>query len=364
LTLLLVIFGFAAIELFWRSMDYRPSVLDNRDLWASQREALAETSRPAVALIGASRIQLGFVPSVFAQMCPKYDLFQLAIDGSQPMAVLEDLARDEGFKGVVLCSFMASALLPEKWAAQGGYVQYYQSEWRLNKKLNRLIRTFLEERLVLINPQFALQRVVPDLLLHQKWPQGYLRTFRNRSRQADYSQVDLDGFAARRIEMDQQGLQQFTPPDAAKWLEQVAKVESLVQRIQNRGGRVAFVRFVTSGEYKRVERGYFPRELYWDVFADNISAVTIHHEDVPSLAHFFAAEGSHLDYREAVPFTRHLVLELCRRQVLDCQGCSNPAETGTAKVGSGGADARLSAPAGETREIPSEGRPASHSSSP
>jgi hypothetical protein len=69
---------------------------------------------------------------------------------------------------------------------------------------------------------------------------------------------------------------------------------------------VIFVRFPTSGVLWELEEQRYPRKDYWDVFAAESRAATVHFKDYPALARFQCPDGSHLDYRDAVPFTKAL----------------------------------------------------------
>ena len=52
----------------------------------------------------------------------------------------------------------------------------------------------------------------------------------------------------------------------------------------------------------------YPRATYWDVFAAQTAAITIHFADEPTLRDFTCPEGSHMDQSDAVRFTRSLVV--------------------------------------------------------
>ncbi|MHC4248019.1 MAG: hypothetical protein ACYS9X_02715 [Planctomycetota bacterium] len=76
------------------------------------------------------------------------------------------------------------------------------------------------------------------------------------------------------------------------------------------------------GQYRAAagEEEKFPRARHWDVFAAGIPAPAIHFLDHPALAAFECPEGSHLDYRDATPFTRALARIL--KGVVDTGGPS------------------------------------------
>ena len=93
-------------------------------------------------------------------------------------------------------------------------------------------------------------------------------------------------------------------------------IEQFVGMIQLRGGRVAFVAYPTIGESWEFEENAYPKAQYWDIFAMQTFATTIHFKDYDELACFDCPDTSHLDYRDAILFTRSLLKVLAERHVL------------------------------------------------
>ncbi len=86
----------------------------------------------------------------------------------------------------------------------------------------------------------------------------------------------------------------------------VERLQSMVSRIQSRGGQVVFVYMPISGIVRKVEFAAFPREQYWDVLAQQTSAITIHFVDYPDLKQFECPEGHHLDQSDGPAFSQKL----------------------------------------------------------
>jgi hypothetical protein len=100
------------------------------------------------------------------------------------------------------------------------------------------------------------------------------------------------------------------------WLQNAQRVEPFVRQIQSKGGRVAFVRFPSSGETSQLECRHFPKEKCWNQFAASTSAIAIHWLDVPQLAKIDCPDTMHLDWRDADRFTSDLIDELLLRGAL------------------------------------------------
>ena len=326
--LLLAAAVLAAMEGFWRSRGFVPSVTDDMDLWCCARDAARDAGSDTVALLGASRVQVGFVHSAFLERCPGYRIVNLAIDGQHPMATLKDLADDDTFRGVVICGCTASSFLPERLNEQQDWVEYYHGEWTPNKKANRLLETSLQQRFAILCSSLSLDRVFRELLNRRLPAPPYIVMYPDRSRIADYCKSDIERVRAFRLNRAREGLRKAKPVSPKEWLDGVLVVESSVRRIQQRGGVVVFVRYVTTGEYHALAEQAYPKARFWDMLARFTSATTIHFEEVPSLSGFECPEGSHLDYRDAIVFTKALADELVRRGVVasHCLTEASPAQ--------------------------------------
>ncbi|MBN2308491.1 MAG: hypothetical protein JXR94_05940 [Candidatus Hydrogenedentes bacterium] len=314
--LALAVAAVGAIELFWRVCGYTPSVVDDKALWCYQRDRVGHAGPGAVVLLGASRIQQAFVPDAFREVCPGHAYIQLAIGGWQPLAALRDIAENTEFAGLVVVSATAAGFLPETVEQQQHYVEYYHDEWGLDKKANCFIRTALQARLVLLYPSLSLQQAAPDLA-RGEWPLQWIWTRADRTQRVDYTRPDLDAFYASRLAVHRDNTERAATLDGyTAWPEGLEAVREWVARIQGRGGRVVLLRCPTGDGFWELDEEYFPRARFWDVLAEHTGAETIHFKDVPEMAGFQCAEGSHLFYEDAERFTRALGRELARRGLL------------------------------------------------
>jgi hypothetical protein len=262
-------------------------------------------------------MQVGFSVDAWKQRFPKTKVIQLAVDGSNPLPALLDLAEDRSFRGTVVCDVEAWSLLTkETHGPQNEYVSYFHHNWGPSKEAECLLRSIIERSFVIANPRFAFPEIV-RYVSSGRWagPQ-YIQMRWDRSVLADYTMVDISWHRERWLRLTRQAaaaLQDAAPED---WLKDVRDVREQVRRIQERGGNVVFVRFPTSGELRKLEEQHFPKAQYWDSFAKLVGAETIHFEEVPALSGFNCPEGSHLDERDAPKFTMALADELLRRGVL------------------------------------------------
>lgn len=298
-----------------RGLGYRPTVVDDKALWAAQRERVySDNGEKTLVLLGDCRMQLGFVPQMLAGQFSGHRVIQLAIEQTCPVATLRDLAADERFDGVVICGLNARLLCEDLWDTQQPYVDYYHNRYTLNEKLNRLLSAAFQQRLTIIHPQLRLDDMIVHLVKTRRLPPPfYLETHADRSRLADYSGVDIQAHRQFTVGRAQWLCTGRSLPSSVKWLEDAMKLEDYVQAIHGRGGQVIFIQFPTTGDHLRYDEFMFPKAQFWDAFAARTSALCLHFQDVPQLADFACPDWSHIDRADAPRFTQELAMVLDER---------------------------------------------------
>ena len=64
-----------------------------------------------------------------------------------------------------------------------------------------------------------------------------------------------------------------------------------------------FLRFPSSGVIWQLENGLFPLTEFWDPLIKERKINAIHFAEYDTLKNFTCPDGTHLDYRDAAPFT-------------------------------------------------------------
>lgn len=303
-------------EVFLRRRGIAPSVTDDPELWSVIRSQ-AGGDRRTLALCGASRIQLGFSTEEAARIEPSIRTLQLAVDGTNAVATLRDLAEDPTFVGTALLSTLSSGFSPETFDDQAPWVRRRAQGFSFDAALNRRWRAALQERAAVLAPEAELRRVIRRMLDRGDLPEQSTILAADRSRSAEYTGLDLESYAVWRLERDRAGLVS-SPKGAAfdRWLLGVDAVEAMTSKIKGRGGRVVIFHDLVTGEYGRVYREAYPRAAYWDQAASRSSAIFIHADDEPEIARLVCPDGSHLNRSDMPAFTRALLAALRRRGAL------------------------------------------------
>ncbi|MEO6537236.1 MAG: hypothetical protein ABIT07_06695, partial [Ferruginibacter sp.] len=101
LTLVLVITSIASWEFYLRSKGIQISYDDGKELWGDKRAMVYEPADKATVLIGSSRNKYDIDMETWKSVTGDHPI-QLAMEGTSPLPVLNDLANDKNFKGKLL----------------------------------------------------------------------------------------------------------------------------------------------------------------------------------------------------------------------------------------------------------------------
>ena len=308
---LLSLMAVIAWEWAVRAKGFEPApVTDTKELWAETRLRASHMGRDAVILVGTSRIQLGINLGVLARYAPSYPV-QLAINGNPFWAVLKDLAEDDTINGTVIVDISMQSIGPPRgFSVAADWVAYTRNSARSQEKVffmpfERVLRDRISKALayrsVGVRPQDLLAAQLQGTTIHG----SYIKMAAGRSVWADYGRIDAHKLYVQRVTIEKGSLP-IAPIEIADFTEQLIALERMVQKIHRRGGHVIFLCMPTSGEIARMENIRFPRKRYWDQLTKTTTARAIHYQDHPELAKYELADGSHLDYRQAISFTEAL----------------------------------------------------------
>lgn len=310
--------------------DIAPTLFDSKTRWQEERLRVKAADKKALVLIGASRIQLGIDPPLLSQLSGMQTI-QLAIDGSSYWPILQGLANDPDFIGTVVVDYYEYSTLdndPANLARR--YESDYQQKktkltyWNFDRLENQLewgLRGSLRSYADGARPMDSLYYRV----INKPYMPQYLRTRSDRSRDADYSKMDMPKFYIGRV---YRNLGKYAPPRNRQFdtyeemltdLQQhiaalpQANTDQLTQKhhllreavdkIRHRGGKVIFLTMPTSGMIHDIENKQYPQAVFWVPLKKALPVTMIHSDEHPTLKAFVCPDGSHLDYRDKARFT-------------------------------------------------------------
>jgi hypothetical protein len=311
ITLSIVVITISIWESFWRLRGFEPSLNDDAQLWISIRRSIPPNDPSAVVLMGSSRMQLDFDTQVFKQYT-NLTPFQLAIDGTSPLPVLAHFADDASFRGTIICDINEANLIAKQTPSVADqWIKAYQHS-KFNAEFEFLLNSFVQETFVFRLPELQPINIWQNITNTGHLPLPfYLKLHADRFKAGDYLLLNkypnysIAAHYNMRLERHKGMYEGLLPVDQAIFESNLQNIQSQVQKIQQRGGKVVFVRFPTSGGILELDEQLLPREQYWNVFAQRVSAIFLHFKDYPDLQ-YNLPDGSHLDYRQAVLFTKSL----------------------------------------------------------
>ncbi|HKO82227.1 MAG TPA: hypothetical protein VJU78_17585, partial [Chitinophagaceae bacterium] len=101
LMLLIVFTAVISWELYLRNKGVTKAYDDGPPLWSHKRAMVYDPADKATVFIGSSRIKYDLDIDTWQTITGEKPI-QLAVEGSSPLPVLEDLAKDENFKGKLI----------------------------------------------------------------------------------------------------------------------------------------------------------------------------------------------------------------------------------------------------------------------
>ncbi len=313
--LILLLLLLAIWEGYWRSQGAIPGYYNSNGEWAQQRRRIDQGEGGKTVLTGSSRILFDVQLQVWEKAAGERPI-QLAIEGTSPLPVLEDLAADPNFTGRVLVG-VASDIFFSGFTFRGDVVPFYHKESPSQRVGNWLSRLLIEPYFAFYDSDFALAVV----LKRQDWPLRPGMSLHNDVRKLLVQEADRNTHLWSKLETDPEyrelarsiWAQRFDGPpplnmDSPEKLQkiidaQIQRAVDVVAKLRARGVQVLFVRSPTAGRYLEFDNKVFPRAKTWDVLLARTGAPGIHFEDYPELQGMDVPEWSHLSHADADRFT-------------------------------------------------------------
>ncbi len=296
-----------SVEWFLRSRGHLRSVTDGKNLW-SMEMSMVVANEADLAIAGDSRMALDFQSDHFELLTGKR-VANLSIDGSSPLPVIDFIANETDFSGVVLVNLDEASILFEGGADKARswtewHTSYGTGAARYNPRLNTMIQAYLQSRLVMFSANCGWRIVerINDPI--------YLETKAHRSKRAFYREMlieeQLHELKQNRMAKDTTWMTVATNDLDGIWTVRTARLKSAQEAIRSRGGQLVFIRLPTTGELGELFDRLYPRDQFWNALGPMTGAETIHFQDHPAMSEFDCPDGSHLNYDDALHLTGYL----------------------------------------------------------
>jgi hypothetical protein len=183
-------------EAYWRAFGAVPGYHNGNDAWALQRARIDNGEGDATVLTGASRVLFDVQLPVWQQATGERPI-QLALEGTSPVPVLEDLAADRNFTGRVLVG-VAPDIFFSGFAYRGDAIADFHKRTPAQRAGTWLARHLVEPYFAFYDSDFAL----PAVVNRQAWPLRPGSRRSTRVRKLLVQEADRNSHMWRKLETD------------------------------------------------------------------------------------------------------------------------------------------------------------------
>jgi hypothetical protein len=310
----------AGWELYWRGYGAIPSYQNSDGSWAIQRRRLDHGEGNATVLSGASRVLFDVDLDMWERLSGERPI-QLALEGTSPTFLLEQLADDRNFTGRLLIG-VAPDVFFSGFEYRAKVQKYYREETLSQRAGQWLSAHFIEPFFAFYDPDFALMTVLrrqpwpprsgvlSRVDVRKLWTQGPDRNTRLWSKvetDPEYQKMAQDIWA-QDFDIPPYKIMELSGPEEVQRVidKQIDRATAAVSKLRTRGVQLVFVRPPSDGRYLEFENRELPRSTTWDVLLQRTGAPGIYFEDYPELQGYWLPEWSHLAAKERPRFTEAL----------------------------------------------------------
>ena len=280
--------------------------IDNSEVsWTNEK--LRAAGAPA-AIVGDSRILFDTDLNRFEALTGVRPI-QLAIHGTSALTLLENMADDKDFKGVLIVG-LADTMFFQPFDGYGGYVhkfKEYRSPYRI---ASNEIDHVLQRRLAFLDSNYRLSvvahRLDPDFRPGVEGPMDDIWKLQEVGEHRQtwmWDRVEYDPAWRARTRWAWKGFKEKFPFTAELIAKGQGRAKAAVDKIRSRGGDVVFIRPPSAPELRVNEEAQVPKEKGWDVLLRNTHSIGIHIDELPAARGLTLPEWSHLSRRCATVFT-------------------------------------------------------------
>lgn len=291
-----------------------PSFRNSDGLWAEQRRRIDRGEGDGWVIVGSSRALFDLQLDVWERLDGRRPI-QLALEGTSPVAVLEDLAEDPDFTGRLIVG-VAPGLFFSGFEYRRSAIDRYReetpSQW-FGQKASLLVEPWL----AFYDFDYALPTILRRQPLSGREGVEFemeVRKLMNMERDRNarlWSRLETDPAyreLARRIWADGWKPLAELPAERRERIlqareRQLERSVAAVEKLHARGVEVVFAQFPYEGHYAVAEPDIAPRELTWDPLIERSGAIGLHFQDHPEMQGYHLPEWSHMTAEEADRFT-------------------------------------------------------------
>jgi len=310
---LALVLGVVALEANAKRLWLRAGDLDNSEVaWIKER---ARSEAAGVAIVGDSRILFDTDLDRFEALTGMRPV-QLAIHGTSALTLLEDVASNEAFRGVLIVG-LSDTMFFQPFDGYGEYVRRRHDFMSPSGQISAEIDHIIQRRFAFLDSNHRMSvvahRLDPDFRAGVEGPKHDIWKVQEVGEHRQtwlWPRVEYDPAVRARSRWAWKGFKEkypYTPQLIAKGH---ARAKAAVSKIRARGGEVVFVRPPSAIQLRVNEEAQVPKAKGWDALLRNTHSVGVHADDLPQAQNLILPEFSHLNRKCATVFTDAYVRRL------------------------------------------------------
>lgn len=294
-------------EFFLRKDGVTPSVEADKEAWILAR---GRVRGGAVVITGSSRIQAVLDPRIWTAEVGGAPPEDLALPGGNPIPVLEDLAADTGFRGLVLAEILPMFVFDLHSTAAASAMEhvkaYHDSKSSPATRWEAWLRVHLAGHFAFRRQDVLPQESYSSIAKGDLPPRPFTGMTPDRYHYLFFRRVGLP--ANRPDIMDtvafRPNMLNTRPAQGALLDSLFHRLQASVAAVERRGGHVVFLKFPACGGRRVLEEKFFPTSMYWTPLKTITGAPMIDLGEYPAVTSLDCFDGSHIDVSDVPPVAR------------------------------------------------------------
>lgn len=312
-------------EWYWGNVEHWPKGHDTEslDIWADQRSEVSSLTDKDIVILGSSRAHFDINIQLWDSLEGRKPL-QLAYPGSSPFVPMEDLIENTDFDGLLIVGVAPGLFFStrDSWGAGRGKALVDRFEDRTYAQIfNQKIYYLIDPLFAFLQPETSLKSLLERHIFPNRegiehptiWPPMVNMAADRNIRMIPEMETDS---VLQQMQKDIW----FNPEPKNRFKDSIDVImhhyASLSRKLQERGGKVVFVRAPIDGYYVETENELYPREEYWNRLLEESNSTGYHYADYPESRNMIPPEWSHLNRKDSDTFTKLLIELLHKDQLL------------------------------------------------
>ena len=306
ITFISIIFAIAAIIISDHilatsgyTVDFPASDFDLKKEWQDLNKYSNDSN--AILLLGTSRIMSGVDQNILEDELGG-PVISLGITGPHCMRFLEFVATETNFSGKVIVEVVPVLCSHQFDNSTSSYIDTMKTNASWSESCDNYLYSKVSQSSIVCSPRVSIFNL-EQVLVHKEGLKPIMFTSFDQNRQIYYDFSTLEKVTPIVKPVYYTSKLKVLDPD--QWMNYMISQDKYADMIEQRGGKVYYLRFPTSGLLEDFENKVLPDKESWDRFVQYTDSKTIQSKDFDN--NYICPDDWHLDSHQAKSFTLDLI---------------------------------------------------------